>query len=192
MSKCMYGHFKCRDCDQKESCNANRTMIDSSIILNMIKHENNCDICEDKFNQVLREGRGFITHIILAEVYKETIKFIYEEIERRDLNNFTVEALSKLHKEKLILEIINELDNILEKLYIKELDKTALEYALKLFNLPRIDMGDRDKIILGIAESHIHKQFLFIDSGIKSAEKSIREIGFNINLEHLNLKRNRI
>ena len=187
MSKCLYNHFKCRICDKKEFCNAGRTMIDSSIILSMLKHEKNCDICEDRFNQVLKEGRCFITHINLSEVYRGAIDFIYDEIEKRGLNEFTIEDLSKPHKEKLTLEIIGELNKMLSQLHVAEIDKIALEYALKLFNLRRIDMGDRDKIILGTAESHAHKKFLFSDGGIKSAEKSIREIGFMIELEHLNL-----
>ena len=187
MSKCLYHHFKCRICDKKDFCTVGRTMIDSSILLSMLKHEKNCDVCEDKFNQVLKEGRGFITHLSLSEVYGGTIEFIYEEIEKRGLNEFNIEELSKPHKEKLVLEIINELKNILNKLHVSEIDKIALEYAKKLFNLPRIDMGDRDKIILGTAESHAHQKFLFSDKGIKSAEKSIREIGFRIELDHLNL-----
>jgi hypothetical protein len=56
-------------------------MIDSSIILNIIKHEKNCDIFEDKLNNVLNEGAGFITHISLSEVYKEVLEFIKKEIE---------------------------------------------------------------------------------------------------------------
>ena len=187
MSKCLYHHFKCRICDKKEFCTAGRTMIDSSIILSMLKHEKNCDVCEDRFNQILKEGMGFITHINLSEVYGGTIDFIYEEIEKRGLKEFTIEEFSKPHKEKLTLEIINELKKILNKLRIVEIDKIALEYVGKLFNLPRIDMGNRDRIILGTAESYAHRRFLFSDLGIKSVEKSIREIGFKIELEHLNL-----
>jgi len=186
MSKCITQDYRCRGCPVKEACNIERVMIDSSILLSIIKHEDAQLISEEKLNQIKKDGQGFITHIILAEVYEKTINFIEEELSRLD-EEFNISDYATPWKLKSVLEIIEVLKCTLERLKVVEVDKESWGYIQKLFSLPRMDMKNRDIINLGAAESYLHKKFLFIDRGIKSAEKSIKDAGFKIELEHLRL-----
>ena len=186
MSKCILKNYKCRGCTIKETCNVEKVTIDSSILLSIIKHEDTYLLCEERLNQIKKDGKGFVNHIILAEVYEETINFIEKETKKLE-EEFNMPHLSVPWKLKKILEIIDVLKNILEDLDVVEIDKEAGHYSNKLFSLPRVDMKNRDIINLGTAESHLHNKFLFIDEGINSAKKSILDLGFKIELEPIKI-----
>ena len=187
MSKCLLKNYKCRTCVIKDTCNVEKVTIDSSILLSIIKHEDTRMLCEERLNQIKKDGKGFVNHIILAEVYKETINFIEKETKKLE-DEFNLLHLSVPWELKKILEIISVLRNVLEDLKVVEIDKEAWGFSNKLFSLPRADMKNRDIINLGTAESHLHNKFLFIDKGIESAKKSIEDLGFKIKLEPLRTK----
>lgn len=183
MSRCIKGDYRCRDCDFRESCNEERVMIDSSIILSILKNEPLGIKCEEKLKHIKKYGQGFITHISLAEIYEETLNFIEEQIENEGLNSFNIPSKAESYKGHLILEIINSLKEILKGLKTAELDGIALSSVNKLFSESRLKMLNRDRLILGTAESHLHTHFIFIDNAIKNDEETIRRIDFKIKLE---------
>ena len=58
-----------------------------------------------------------------------------------------------------------------------------MEKLKEIFSCNGLRMRNRDKIILGVAESYHNTKFCFIDLGIKNDEMNIDKLNFKIKLE---------
>jgi len=156
-------------------------MIDSSIFLKIIKHEEPSNIsCEEKLNEIKKKGKAFSTYTGIAEVYRVILEFIEEEAKK--ISCKTIDAENRL-KIKMIEEILNVTKEVFKDVVIVEITEDALKKIYDLFSLKeKLRMGSRDRVILGTAESNFFNQFLFIDKRIEGDGKTIREIGFKIEL----------
>jgi len=175
----MHDNYKCRNCPSNNTCNAERWTIDSSIIISILKQEPNHILHEDKLNEIKNNQKGFVMHIILAEVYKEIIKFIEEKL-RQEMNYYHKYQENE-SKFKSILEIINNLKQVLDGLDILEFDFESSNKTNELLTLPGLRMKSRDCMIIATAESYLNTHFLHKDGGITGDEQNIRDFGFKIN-----------
>ena len=181
----MYGHYKCINCGQSKFCNAERTMVDSSIILAIVKGEDRKRICEERLNKAKKNGGCFITHIGLGEIYKEIFSYIKNSL-ANDFNSYNDEFNASRHKVYFINQILHGLEETMKEIEVSELNKDSLEKISNLLGIRHLRMGNRDRIILGIAEANLNNYFIFIDKDMERDIKTLKDKKFNINLESLN------
>jgi len=184
-NKCVFGNYECLKCPQKEHCLIERAMVDASIILAIIKDEKNHKDCEEELERVKKEGKCFITHLGLAEVYKKTFEFIEEQVAEMYNECNRIET-TKARRYEAILRTTNSLKQILTGFKILEIKSESIEKINQLLNYEGLRMGSRDRIILGIAESYSNLKFIFIDKGISGDSENLKNFGFKIKLESLN------
>jgi hypothetical protein len=159
-------------------------MVDSSVILAIVKDEDRKKICEEKLNEAKRAGRCFMTHVGLGEIYKGAFEFIsqelnggYEDFDRKDMaNRYKIEFMQRT---------LNALNMIMEDIKVLEFDKDCSEKINELFRCDGLRMGSRDRLILGIAEAHANTNFISLDNGIKEDYMNLENLGFHIEINSL-------
>jgi len=178
-------NYKCRGCRSNDTCANERTMVDSSVILAIVKHEDLHVNCEDRLQEAMERGKCFITNIEIGKIYSHTWKFIKEQIEKEDKDSFRKDSLVKQHYD-LIRRTFDVLEKILRGLTILEIDKDSIERINELFSLNNgLRMYNRDRLIVGVAESYRNTHFIFIDKGIKGDSETLKKKKFKITLDSI-------
>ncbi len=160
-------------------------MVDSSVILAIIKDEDPDKGCEERLEKAKKEGKCFITHLGFAEIYKKTFEFIEEHIAEMYGECSRIET-TEARRYQAILRTINSLNNLLTGFKLLEIRLESIEKINQLLTCEGLRMGSRDRIILGVAESYLNTKFIFIDKGIDGDSENIKKKGFKIKLESLN------